>query len=51
MKMYFRKNNIWYTLTNIMSIDLKINEAQKDDVNISKPEKLEFPNKLYCNIC
>ena len=42
MKMNFQKNIIQYTLKNIMSIDEKINEAQKDEVNINKSEKWEF---------
>ena len=40
--MHFQKNVIWYTLTNIMSIDEKTNKAQKDDMNINKSEKWEF---------
>ena len=37
--MDFQNNAIRYTLTNIISIDEKINEAQKDDVNINKSRK------------
>ena len=36
MKMYFQNKVIWYTLTNIISIDEKINKSNKDDVNINK---------------
>ena len=41
MKMHSQNNVIWYTLTNIMSIDEKINETKEDDVNISKSENVE----------
>ena len=37
--MHYQNNVIQYTLTNIMSISEKINEAQKDDVNMIKSEK------------
>ena len=36
IKMNFQNNAIRYILTNIMTIDGKINESNKDDVNISK---------------
>ena len=39
MKTNFQKNIIRYTLTNRMSIDEKIDEAQKDDVNINKSKE------------
>ena len=42
MKINFQKNIIQCKLTNIMSIDEKTNEAQKDDMNINKSEKLEL---------
>ena len=35
IKINFQNNAIRYTLTNVMSIDEKINEAYKDDVNIN----------------
>ena len=41
MIMHFQKYVIRYTLTNIMSIDESINEAQEDNVNISKYYKWE----------
>ena len=44
--MHFQKNIIRYTLTNIISIDENINEAQKDDVNINKPGKWEFSQSI-----
>ena len=39
MKINFQKNTIRYIFTNIMSIDEKINEAHKDEVNIKKSEE------------
>ena len=36
MKMNFQMNAIRYKLTNILSIDEKVNEANKDDENINK---------------
>ena len=49
--MQLKKNDISYTLTNIMPIDENINESKKNDVNIHKSEKLEFPNQFHCSIC
>ena len=51
MKMHFQRNITWYTLTNIMLIDEKTNEAQKDDVNIEKYKNVNCPNQFHCNIC
>ena len=39
MKIHFQNNIIRYTLTNIMSIDEKINEAKKYDMNINKSKQ------------
>ena len=49
--MHFQKSVTWYTLTNIISIDEIPNEGNKDDVNIIKYKKWEFPNELHCGIC
>ena len=46
MKIHFQKNIIRYTLSNIMSIDEKNNEAQKYDVNIDKSGKWEFSQSV-----
>ena len=34
-----------------MSIDEKINEAEKYDLNNNKYRKWKFPNKTHCSIC
>ena len=44
--MHFQKDIVRYTLTNIISIYENINEAQKDDVNINKSEKLLFSQSI-----
>ena len=46
IKMHLQNNVIQYTLTNIMSISEKINEAQKDDVNMIKSEKWLFTQSI-----
>ena len=46
MKINFQNNIIQYTLTNIISIDEKINEAHKHDVNINKSGKWEFSQSI-----
>ena len=46
MIMHFQKYVIRYTLTNIMSIDESINEAQEDNVNISKYYKWEWSQSI-----
>ena len=55
--MRFQKNIIPYTLTNIISVDDKLNKAQKDDVIINKSEKWQLyqsiqlqylPSANYC---
>ena len=51
MKIHFQENVIQCTLTNIMSIDEKINEAQKDDANMNKCGNGNFPNQFHCDIC
>ena len=40
-KIHSQNNVIRHTLKNIMSIDEKINQAKKYDVNINKPRKWE----------
>ena len=46
MKMQLKKNDISYTLTNIMPIDENINESKKNDVNIHKSEKIRIPQSI-----
>ena len=46
MKINFQNNFIWYTLTNIMLVDEKINESQKQGVNINKSEIWRFSQSI-----
>ena len=46
MKINFQKDIIQCKLTNIMSIDEKTNEAQKDDVNMNKSGKWEMSQSI-----
>ena len=46
MKINFQNNIIWYTLTNIMVVDEKINEAKKYGVTINKSDKWGLSNSI-----
>ena len=46
IKIHFQNNSIWYTLTNMMSINGKINQAKKYDVNINKSKKWELSQSI-----
>ena len=47
MKINFQNNIIRYTLANIMPADEKLDEANKNDVNMNKSKYGNCPNQFH----